>query len=272
MQIYIRDHLVEVFRRFIDCGSRTRLEDYTEIQVRPADRTPRGLHYFIDGRPSTCATSVLGLWRLVRDARRRAGLLDGLEVVPELDAPYVPEGGGLRIATTDVQSFAHKQGAWTSTRNRLPAIAELPHRGDAWLIDSTGYDSHVGVAISDPYESGGTYKLDTIEGGQNPDSTYIRVFEGVNARVLTPRGTAMFMGRRMIWGVANADLLFPAPAFDGPTADERSRAIQDAAAAARAELGPPFARHSSAPRREWLTRFSLSATLEVTRADKKQAA
>jgi hypothetical protein len=234
MQIYIRDHMVEVFRRFIDCGSRTRLDDYTEIQVRPADRTPAGLHYFIDGRPSTCATSVLGLWRLVRDARLRAGLLERLDHVPELDDPYVMQGKGLRIATTDVQSFAGRQGAWISTRNRLPALDELPHRGDAWLIDSNGYDSHVGVAISDPYGSGPNYKLDCIEGGQGPDSTYIRVFEGVNARVLSPRGNAIYMGRRMIWGVANADLLFPAPAFDGPTADERSKALQNAAAAARA--------------------------------------
>lgn len=195
-----RARIADIARRYVDCGDHLDVERYLDVVQRPADRNPTGRRY-MTGHPSTCALFVLGVWRLF-----------GLEE-PETVEPYVrldAHGGlaGLRVATADMQTAAGRRGAWQAPRAGL-----VPQCGDGILIDDgTGVHAHAICCVSDARPlADGSWEIDTVEGGQAPDSSYIRAF---TRRLVTARGR-LWMGSRYVLGWADADRLLPAMPFDG---------------------------------------------------------
>lgn len=157
---------------------------YFAFITRPLDPASARA-YYADKSLSTCALTVLAVWRL-------AGCTD-----TECAAPYYP--GRVGKAFSDVQTLAARYGAWT------PGKPAPLRAGDAWVIvDAHGSDGHTGLAVGDENLADGT--VATVEGGQldaRGGSTAIGAF----TRRLTLVGGLWMMGARHIYGVARGDLL-----------------------------------------------------------------
>jgi hypothetical protein len=170
------------------CSARQSVEVYTDLIVRPSDRNPKALSYFLGhggSPPSTCALTALGVLRL-------AGVDDKL-----LTDPYKPGN-----AMQDLQNVASHKGALV--RNPKPPDGVL-HNADCWIIDSDSGDAHAGICVSEAsMQPDGSYLIDTVEGGQGPDSSAVEYFVG---RHLVPKGGRWYMGARYVICQVVADKL-----------------------------------------------------------------
>jgi len=190
------------------------LDVYTDIIIRPVDRTGRLLAFYTkDPQLSTCALAVVGAWRL-------AGIDEA-----ETTGTYFPPGGGERDAMVDIQTLSRRAGAWVEATEEPPAL----QAGDAWIIAYPGgKDAHTGIATSDATVEGDVVHVATVEGGQaaTMGSTASEAFQ----RTLTKIGGKWMMGQRELLGWASAAKLpVEVPEDDSGAAELAEQALGQAA-------------------------------------------
>lgn len=179
------------------CSAFLNTDVYTRLLCRPSEpqTTAARAYYLANKTLSTCALTVLGVWRL-------AGVAD-----PVLTGPYYPDRVGKAFA--DIEALAAKWGAWEA----FPDLATRPLEiGDAWIITAPdGTDGHVGMCVSgmDPVSSA----VETVEGGQF-DGRWSTQISHFPARKLVQQlpGRRWMMGSRVVFGVVRASKIpLPTP-------------------------------------------------------------
>lgn len=177
--VYAPDVIAEIALRYIDVGAGLDSERYLKVMCGPGDDNA-SRRYMMAG-PSTCALFARGVWRL-------AGVESGI-----LTSKYQ-----VGQAVADVVAIAKAHNAWHPTPSEL-------NKGDVVLITSP---EHVIVCISDPRSTGpASFDIDTCEGGQAPNSSYVRRF----TRSVTRRDGKLWFGSRYVVGRADACEMLPAP-------------------------------------------------------------
>ena len=187
-----RETLAAIAKAHAPCSSRNHEDLYTDVVIPPPDRTePIKLNYFTRKPPSTCGLFACGVWRL-------AGLTDH-----EITGPYV-----IGTAIANIQNVAKRYNAWAPVQG-VPS--RLLRTGDVVLIDNgTGRDVHVMVVVGEPQDNKTFFTVDTVEGGQGPDSSGIEAFN----RTFIRRGGRLYVGERFVIGYADPDPMpFPQPAI-----------------------------------------------------------
>ncbi len=198
----------------VDCSAVEHVDVYTDVIIRPADRTGRLLAFYTrDPQLSTCALFVCGCLRL-------AGIDE-----PETTGSYFPPGGGERDAMVDIQTLSRRHGAWVYATEQPPAL----QAGDAWIIGySGGRDAHTGICTADAVIDGDSVHVATAEGGQasTMGSTAQQAFQ----RTLTKVGGKWLMGQRQLLGWASAAKLpVVVPEDDSGAAQLAEQALEQAA-------------------------------------------
>lgn len=176
------------------CSCVLHVDTYTDVIIRPVDRTPLKTPYYInDPKLSTCALFAIGCLRL-------AGCAED-----ECVATYLPGGGRVRDAMVDIQALARRCGAWVSASSPV----DPPKAGDIWIIaDAQGMDAHTGVCLEDAVLVSGTsldspsWRCKTAEGGQfdGKGSTAVGAFD----RQFVFAGNRWKLGQRFLLGYASA--------------------------------------------------------------------
>lgn len=171
-----------IARKHQPCSARVNQPLYIEAVVRPADRTPARLAYYINDRPSTC-----GLFAC--ETARAAGLDDTV-----ITTPYKSPPGA--VADLQVLGEHHKvleRGTPTNPfrEGDIVIIDEIIYRPDG-----TSYDNpHVVVCVADATVTpDGAWSVPTCEGGQSPDSTGVAEF----IRAFVPRNNKRYLGGRYV--------------------------------------------------------------------------
>lgn len=176
------DVIAEVALRYVDIGSQLDIDRYLEVMAGPGDDDSTR-RYLLSG-PSTCALFARGVWRI-------AGVESGI-----LTAKY-----RIGHAVSDVVEIAKAHNAWR------PYPTQFLQKGDVILVTAP---EHIAVCVSDPREMSPTsFEIDTVEGGQAPNSSYVRRFSrGLEIRdgKMYTRGTSP----RVVVGRADACALLPA--------------------------------------------------------------
>jgi hypothetical protein len=167
------------------CSAHNNTALYVDIIVPPPDRTPGRIEYFTGPHPpSTCALLADGALRL-------AGVTD-----EPFAGHYV-----IGTAIANLDNVAAHHGA---LRQGTPDRAL--HTGDICIIDNgTGADAHVMVMVGEAnIKEDGSYTVNTVEGGQLPDSSGIAAF----TRTLTTDSTGKrYCGHRFVVAWIDADAL-----------------------------------------------------------------
>lgn len=185
-----RDKIASAAKAHQPCSAHVNQEMYIDIVVPPADRVPGRIEYFIGPKPpSTCALAADGALRL-------AGVTD-----QPFAGHYVV---GTAIANLD--NVAAHHGAL-----RLGTPDRPLYKGDIAIIDDgSGKDAHVmifvGEANADGFEAAklaGAYLAETVEGGQDPDSSGIEFF----IRTMVMRAGKVWCGHRYVVAWIDADAL-----------------------------------------------------------------
>lgn len=146
---YPPDVITETALRYVDVGTGLDRERYLEVMAGPEDRDAQMTNYFMAG-PSTCALFARGVWRI-------SGVESGI-----LSSRY-----RIGHAVSDLVEIARAHNAWHSN----PVTIE---KGDVFILNNP---EHVCVVISDVVEGmPNTIVFDTVEGGQAPNSSYVRRF------------------------------------------------------------------------------------------------
>ena len=170
--------LADIAKRYVGVGSTTPGDDYLNIICGSNDWTDKMRAYFL-AHPSTCALFARGVLR-------HAGVKHDV-----LSSQYV-----IGQAVSDLVTIGSAFGAW---RLASQYADKCPNGGDIWIImDIMGGHEHVGICTSDPlsyYNMG--YVVDTVEGGQAPDSSFIM---GFTRRFLKSNGPSYMLGNRRLYG------------------------------------------------------------------------
>lgn len=140
------------------CSAHQDQSRYLNVIMRPSDDNGRMRNYYAGSTPpSTCALFALGCLRL-------AGFKDNV-----VTAPYQ-----IGQAVTDVVRFGQAHKAW-----KEPDQVDGKFKEGSIIIVYGRYAEHVMVCTSDSRETtagSGVYSVDSVEGGQSPDSSGIKSF------------------------------------------------------------------------------------------------
>lgn len=192
--------LAKIATSYVDVGTGHDQERYLEILSGPNDWVDDMQYYFKAG-PSTCGLFARGVLRM-------AGVASDL-----LTNKYV-----IGQAVADVVAIAHHYDAWILSAKNTD---KFPTAGDIWIINNPhGGNEHVGICVSDSlsyYNMG--YVVDTVEGGQAPDSSYIRKF---TRRFLKSNNNTYMLGSRVLWGWVDHTKL-PIPTYGPEYARQANR-------------------------------------------------
>jgi hypothetical protein len=187
----------------VGCSATKLKPIYERVVVRPSDRTPAKLPYYMnDPKLSTCQLEQMAIVRMVGGGF--------------FEAPYVP---GAASAEQDAVYNAH--GAMYSPPKGWEL--DLVASDGFWIDNGTGYDLHAITTIADPIAVvPGVYTVETVEGGQADimGSTLTNRF----TRTLTLKNGRWYMGARYIIRVLRSRLL-PIPTYiadPGGPADDGS--------------------------------------------------
>lgn len=200
------ERIAELARAHAGCSCVLHVDIYTDVIIRPVDRTALKTPYYInDPKLSTCALFAIGALRL-------AGCAED-----ECVATYLPGGGRVRDAMVDIQALARRCGAWVSANSPVAA----PKAGDIWIIaDAQGMDAHTGVCVEDAVPGpDSTWQAMTCEGGQfdGKGSSAIGAF----SRTFHFTGNRWMLGSRFLLGYASAEKM-PVPDDDpAPPSDPK---------------------------------------------------
>jgi hypothetical protein len=183
--------LIKIATSYIDVGTGHDQERYLEILSSSNDWGDDMQRYFKAG-PSTCGLFARGVLRM---AGVKSDLLTNKYVIGQ--------------AVADIVAIAHYYDAWVlATKNP----DKFPTAGDIWIINNPGANNeHVGLCVSDSlsyYNMG--YIVNTVEGGQVPNSSYIRKF---TRRFLKSNNNTYMLGTRVLWGWVDHTKL-PIPTYD----------------------------------------------------------
>jgi hypothetical protein len=185
-----RQKIAAAAKAHAPCSAHVHPEVYIDIVVPPADRVPGRIEYFTGPKPpSTCALAADGALRL-------AGVTD-----QPFAGHYVV---GTAIANLDNVAAHHKA-------LRLGTPDRPLHTGDISIIDDgSGKDAHVITFTGEPdatnfeVEHGAPgYMVDTVEGGQLPDSSGIEAF----TRSMVEQNGKVYCGHRFVVAWIDADAL-----------------------------------------------------------------
>lgn len=176
--------IADVAKRFIGVGTSHDTDEYLMVMAGPGDQTARMKMYFLAG-PSTCALFARGVWRLCG-----------------VDNPILLDTYKIGQAVSDIQAISSHYGAW----QRYNVDALPPKQGDVWIIDSThNSNPHVGICVSEPVQGEyDTWTVDTVEGGQVPNSSYVRAF---TRTFYLKSDQQTYLGERHLIGWAKASLM-----------------------------------------------------------------
>lgn len=182
-----RERIVAAATSHAFCGAHTRLDDYIDVVVRPVDRNPRTLPFYVSNpKINTAALFAVGALRL-------AGCLE-----PECLETYFP-AGGMRSAMRDLQALARRFDAWVTSSPPVPPM----EAGDVWIVaNEHGRDVHAGVCVCDATMAGTSMHVRCVEGGQfdGTGSTAVASF----ARTWDFEGNRWKLGDRYLIGYASA--------------------------------------------------------------------
>lgn len=172
------------------CSAFQNTDVYAGLLLRPSEAatTAQRAYYLANKSLSTCALTVLGVWRL-------AGVAD-----PVVTGPYYPDRIGK--AFNDIEGLAAKWCAWESA----PDLAARPLEiGDVWIItDAAGGEAHTGMCVSGAVVIGGTWQVDTIEGGQFDGRWSTGIGKFTRKLALDAPSGRWMMGPRRVFGVVRA--------------------------------------------------------------------
>lgn len=179
----LRESIASIAKAHAPCSSRNNEALYEDVVIPPPDRTnPVKRDYFTRKPPSTCGLFACGVWRL-------RGIQD-----KEVTGPYV-----IGSAISNIEVLARRYNAWSPVSG-YPS--RLLRKGDVVLIDNgSGHDVHVMVIVGEPTDNGTFYTVDTVEGGQGPDSSAIEAF----TRTFVKRAGKLYVGQRFVIGFADPD-------------------------------------------------------------------
>lgn len=192
--------LIKIATSYIDAGTGHDQERYLEILSGSNDWGDDMQRYFKAG-PSTCGLFTRGVLRM---AGVKSDLLTNKYVIGQ--------------AVADLVSIAYQYGAWILAAKNTD---KFPTAGDIWIINNPGANNeHVGLCVSDSlnyYNMG--FVVDTIEGGQAPDSSYIRKF---TRRFFKGNNNTYTLGTRTLWGWVDHTKL-PIQTYDPEYARQANR-------------------------------------------------
>jgi hypothetical protein len=172
-----------------ECSALANTPKYNDLLMRPGEDSPAARdYYYRNPALSTCALTVLGVWRL-------AGCTE-LEVT----APYYP--GRVGKAFSDVIALAYRFNAWCQGLSNPPFGLRA---GDAWVItDADGADGHMGLCVED--QATMYSPLVTVEGGQF-DGKWSTAVKGPLTRQFVRDGNGWLMGNRHLLGIIRGFML-----------------------------------------------------------------
>lgn len=143
---------------------------------------------------STCGLAVRAEWRI-------AGVDD-----PYLQPPYAPRIG---MVITDLIDFAKQKGAWVQASP--DALANTPpKRGSMVAIGPQGDISHVYTVTGVTDNGGGSYTVESVDGGMTDQ--YGKQMVGSHVRTWTVQGNVIVDApnnsiARVVYGWVDPDLL-----------------------------------------------------------------